>query len=513
MTDSKKRIWSDDALERVLGALGAAAVAATDAHLTHEQIEAFVAETLDVPSNAAACEHLSQCAACADIVNARYDELLADPPPKPVQGVRPKSGTAARTSQRAARARSRTESGARTAPMTFQPYYPRESTTANAVGALLPGCVEPLELAARTAWDGIQIRTPQHRPFSAALPEPKVDGGVWPLIVTTAFRAAYEYQRGNDWSVVIPLALAPRNARIVILRDSPLAGLSDFGLAASLGGRRIAIADPTSTYAARLASAAAHFGITTIISDSPEIPDEDTLQLVPMAFTAMPEALRTRKIDGFATVEPLPTMAELVYIGREAYAEVTLSADTTSTSTAFCCVVIAPGSFVEGPHFSQAKEALVRALFTSVCKVVKQAFQVSQEPSVISEGPSTLVIGRQATLAMLRHLSDGLRGHQPNARAVMEKLAEQFVPSVTAKSLNADFETLCRFLSRDEQRKLREVFRSRPEPRRLYVTERLREICLQVIEAEFREDIEKGLTRSNESGRPFTLLKSASDRE
>jgi len=450
--NSKLHTWSTDGARRLLDALHSSPPATPGPHLTTEELDAFVADTLADDADEYASAHIEWCEECALAAEARLEigSVVTDS----VSVCAAPDATGFRQAARSPHAEPQ---------LVFQPHHARQ-----------PGCVAPLERAARDTWEGIVIREPKHRPFAAKrLPPATIKKNLFPLVVTTAFRAAFEQRCGDQWSVAIPLAIAPRTTRIVTTKDSPIARLTGYELAKNLGGRCIAVADATSTFAARLVAAARHYRVKTVcVTERPRKLDSGTLYLVPMEFEAMSNALDRRRIHGFATVEPYPSAAKVLLTSR--YSEAILGPQCTSQLTGFCCVVIAPRKFVTDPMYREAYDKLARTLFRSVWRVLRD---VDLE---VSMDWMPLEVGRHATAGLLRHLTDGLDLEYESDATVVEKLVTQLVPEVTPASLNADYEALSDFLSPSDYKRLKAA----PPPVALYDTRHLRELCTESITRE-----------------------------
>lgn len=449
--------WPDDAFERLAGALDQAASAPVGPHFTDQQIQGLIDGTVDDADAQPLWYHMSSCEECAIAVEGRLSKVRAarDRSPKTPRERSPKTPA---NDQR---------------PMQFQPYYPTDHP---------PGCVSPLNRAAATEWSEITIRTPKDRP----LPEPtfpfaRIQGNVCPLVVTTAFRASYEHRRADAWRVVAPLVVAPPVTRIVTTPTTGLASLHDHKLARELRKKCIAVADATSTFAARLVSAAALYNFKTEhVAARPENPDERTLYLTTLDFDDMTSALKKGEIDGFATVEPFPTIAKQLSL-RDRYREATLGPSCTSTLTEFCCVLLGPRALVEDSRYERHYKALVRTLYRSFWRVLSDLrLDVPATAESLQHGVD---LERFAAAAMLRHIIEAL-----DFDASEEKVEQQFVsllvPEVTPQSLNHDYWALTGFLSVDEQRQLVETAK---DPEAIYSTKRLRELCSEGIRAEIED--------------------------
>jgi hypothetical protein len=435
-------------------------------HLTADQLDAFVEETLAPELADYAVKHIAWCEECAIEVIARDEECTE------AIAVEATAGGAV------VPLRTRVAAAAQT-PLIFESHHARVPP---------PGCVAPLEWAAKKEWADVRFLPPKHRPFGArALPSANLRDGVCPLVVTTAFRAAYEHRCGGAWRTVIPLALAPRVTRIVTTKKSKLADLKHYALMKQLGGRCIAVGDPTSTYAARLIAAARHYGIRTHpVEERPKRPDRQTLYLVTKDFRAMAMALERNEIDGFATVEPFPTLAEdslKAHYGKNYYAEAILGPHCTSTSTGFCCVVMAPRVLIEAPQYADTRGALVRTLFKSLWRVLEDARLevVGHENTKRGEIVPAQAAEKRAAAAMLRHFLDDLDLVEKTPSELIDTLVERFVPEVTPESLNADYETISGFLSAGKLRTLKKA----GDPVALYDTAEVRSLCRAALEEEF----------------------------
>jgi len=432
-------------------------------HLTDEQLDAFSADRLDEQATASAIEHIDSCEECAVEVIARAEARRERP------AAALTAASAAVVPLRVAVAQT---------PLTFEPHHDRVPP---------PGCVAPLEWAAtKEVWPNIQFLPPRHRRFALSLPSPRIRGGICPLIVTTAFRAAMEHRCNGAWRTVIPLALAPRETRIVTTATSTLAKLADYDLMNALRGRLIAVGDATSTYAARLVAAARHYNIKIKgVTERPRRIDPNTLYLIAEAFSEMATALEHGEIDGFATVEPFPTLTKDRFdkeYGPDFYAEATLGPDSISTSTSFCCVVMAPRALVEQRQYEDAYRTLVQTLFRSLWRVIKNArFEVGAQEVVGSVDANRAgSAGDRAAAAMLRHFLGDLDLDRLSGVALIQTLVERFVPEMTRAALNADCEALSGCLSRDDLRLLTKA----GSPVALYSSEKLRDICRSALDEE-----------------------------
>lgn len=436
-------------------------------HLTAEQLDAFAEDRLDEETTAYATAHIDCCAECAIEVIARDEERFEE-------------GVAEVACVAAAAVVPLPTRVAAQAPLVFESHHARLPP---------PGCVAPLERAAREQWSDIAFREPKNRGFAIALPPARVRDGVCPLFVTTAFRAAYEHRCGGAWRTVIPLALAPRVTRIVTTKKSKLANLDHYELMKKLDGRCIAVGDPTSTFAARLIAAARHYGIKTEAAEKrPKRPKRKTLYLLTRDFSAMAAALERDEIDGFATVEPFPTLAEdhlNGHYGAGYYAEAVLGPHCTSTSTGFCCVVMAPRELLEEPQYADAYRSLVRTLFRSLWRVLKDArLEIGvQEIGKDGQLAGAQGVSQRAAAAMLRHFIDDLDLLNKTRPALIHTLVERFVPEVTPEALNADYEALSGFLSDGKLLRLKKA----GPPVALYGTGDLRTLCREALEEEFGE--------------------------
>lgn len=343
--------------------------------------------------------------------------------------------------------------------MIFVPSHPRQGTK--------PVCVEPIEIAASKQWADIEFAEPEHRAFAKAFPIGRIVDGMCPLLVTTPLRAILRYQLYQDWRVVLPLALAPQQTRIVVNKRHSRLNSANFSK--SLGSKKFAVADGTSTHAMRLTAYAERQNYKVDITDRPA-KDRKTLYLVPMPFAKMITALERGEVDGVATVEPLPTLAKARL--RSDYDEVTIEEDTIQLGR-FCCVVIAPSEFVESTRYQKQFRALVDAIFRTICSLVRPD-QARFDHSESQNGAARML------LTLLQKIVTK-PGDRPS-----QLLAEELIPDPGAVDIGLELRTVLSSLPVDTLRKIRGGPGLKiTEP--LYDVDYLREICREAIEAAIPE--------------------------
>jgi hypothetical protein len=329
-----------------------------------------------------------------------------------------------------------------------------------------PFCPVPVRLAIEhQGWRSIRFETEEPLDLGR-LPDPVIKDGRFPVIVTTPWRAALEYAKGGAWHV--PLPLAPQRTRIVTRRNSRLCdasggGLCNEALIDKLPGSVIAVADNTSSYASRIILAARQGGgreefvtvkqarrLTGANSESRE--KSRTVYLVKTPYFAMVEHLVNGVIDGFATVEPFPTLAQF-RLGEMGWAEATLDDRCTAASGGFCCVIMTPAD-LRKPEHQEALDGLLRALIISICGLLKPG----SEGRLIRRFSATLkshgspkafpidVIAKAAALSTLKHLTEHLLAEAPG------RWAEVLVPELSIEAIRAEESALAPNLTGDDRR-------------------------------------------------------------
>lgn len=358
-----------------------------------------------------------------------------------------------------------------------------------------PGCKIPVEMLANKSFGNVHFGGVLYRDFTD-LPAPSIKGNTVPLVVTTPLRALMEYETTGDWSVALPLA--PQRTRVVTWRNSPIYGLHDYELAAHLGGRCIAVADVASAYAARLASAARRYGFDVKVTSSiPRKRSPKTLHLVTPGLDRILDLFLKKRLDGFATVEPYPTLARF-RLG-DAYAELSLDRTCTSVSTGFCCVVAVPTAIVEERRYRHAYQTLTREVVRGLCQLLRpNAFEVIRpllartiEPLMnrIKCGARPQTVEAEAAARIVAHLTEHLPQSAGDDDAQRERLLELLVPVIAQEALNAEFEALATYFDSSVKHKLRAAASSRSPLNELYPVSVVRDVCRSVIQAEFPESV------------------------
>jgi ABC-type nitrate/sulfonate/bicarbonate transport system substrate-binding protein len=331
-----------------------------------------------------------------------------------------------------------------------------------------------------------------HRELTEPLPPPDIVDDTIPLAVTTPLRAMIELETTGNWAMAFPLA--PQRTRIVTRQSSQLAGVRGQATARALRGQAIAVADATSAYAARLASAAHRLNLGVEIGASaPPAKDRDAnvLYLVTTGLADMVQAFLSEAVDGFATVEPFPTFAEFRL--PDAYCEVILNREHTVDSTEFCCCVALPAEIVEDtglrPIYRAVAGAIVQSSFALLDPKAAQAARLHQilTESVDALNPLTSQRVREsmATVAAARiraHITELL----PRADVGKERgsdLVKLLAPNAPSHGLQADFDAIAKHLPDDIRRQLRLLtgpLRFRDE---LYPVKAFRDVCSAVVRA------------------------------
>ncbi|HEX6369808.1 MAG TPA: hypothetical protein VF006_12890 [Longimicrobium sp.] len=382
--------------------------------------------------------------------------------------------------------------GVNAVPVTFEPIFVPAA----------PGCKLPVEMLEGQTIENVTFGEIRKVPEFKRLPSPKIEDGRVPLVVTTPFRVLLSYETTGEWSIALPLA--PQKTRIVTRRGSRLFGWDDHELAARLGGCAIAIADGQSAFAARLASAARRYGFDVkICRRAPDKRRDDALYLITTGFQRMLDVFKKGDVDGFATVEPYPTLARHV-LGQE-YAEVRLDAACTSVSTDFCCVAAVPTPVVEEPRYRAAYEALVRGVLDSMCQLVTPGAIDLIAPLITSTVqplaervlPRTLDLNvrneefkqifRGVAARIMSQLADRLPRTLGDDEWVRDQLLNVLAPVVPKTALNAEFEALANSLSTGMKRRLRAGTSKHTPLDELYPSSVVRPIAREVIGKAFSE--------------------------
>lgn len=230
-----------------------------------------------------------------------------------------------------------------------------------------PACKLPVELLettgdSRSNDDQFPFGLIVHREFEPSFPAAFTQTGMVPLVVTTPLMAQLEYARTGEWCMAFPLA--PQRTRIVVTKKCKIAGRSDAQVSSKLGGLAIGVGDVTSTHACRLVRAAERGGLSVkLVAGAPSSSQRQSgvLYVVQMDFTEMVKELVKKKIDGFASVEPLPTIARFNL--PLDYAEATLSDESPSTEVAHCCCVALPAPIVVDPRFAVLYATIAEKVF------------------------------------------------------------------------------------------------------------------------------------------------------
>jgi len=442
---------NSDADPRLLEALRSSAREPAGDHLSDLTMSNYVEGSLSEETLNQLDEHLAACDECASDLEFLFEVEQSDPESISTTTQQPAGLPTVPTAK--------PDTAVLPTRMTFAPAHPRQGTK--------PVCVEPIEIAASKEWADIDFAEPQHRAFAKDFPSGRIVDGICPLLVTTPLRAILRYQLHQDWRVVVPLALAPQQTRIVVNKRRSRLNSSNFSK--SLGGRKIAVADSTSTHAMRLTAHAERQQYKVDITDHPG-KDRKTLYLIPMQFAKMINALERGEVDGVATVEPLPTLAK-TRLGSD-YDEVTIEEDSIQLGR-FCCVVVAPSEFVESMKYRKHFRALVEAIFRTVCGLLKP----DQARFTHSESQN----GAARMLLTLLQKIVTKPGDRPS-----QLLAEELIPDPAAVDIGLELRTVLSSLPVGTLRKIR----SGPgltitEP--LYDVGYLREICRGAIEAEIPE--------------------------
>jgi hypothetical protein len=199
-------------------------------------------------------------------------------------------------------------------------------------------------------------------------------------IVAVSLGARAQRDRLYEGRPLIGVLGAPPvpTSEIVVRADSGLANLEGVVLAARLQGTCIAVSDPLSTFALRLAAAVHQIGGSVRSTANPDR-QAGYLTLVGMELGKMPTAVANGTIDGFSAGEPYRTIAFHQY-GKEILGTATLDSARLPATAPFCCCVVLD----EQGELSQNQE-LFRGLISDLSRAMIRLAEGNNETRVCLE--------------------------------------------------------------------------------------------------------------------------------
>lgn len=340
------------------------------------------------------------------------------------------------------------------------------------------GCATPLAQAAEQHdWPGVEFAEVTRTKFNEDW-STEITGRTVRVFVSTPYHLYSLYVSGRDWSPLVPLRLAPQDTQIVTRLGSRLydEAVDDETLPDHLGGKRIAVFDATSTHAARLKSAAhgSDAGLRVVVNETPpKRPRPDTLYLVPMSYGRMLGALIDKKIDGFSTVEPVPSIARQHW--DTSCKKLRLRGASNDVLMNVCCVAAGPTALLKDPS-NTGYDAIVLVLFRSVCQLLYEEALIRIVKS--SFGPELLSdhhdeAARLAAVEMLRSVIGDV-DIAAGQTEVANQLVLHLVPDVPDR-LDLEFDALFPAMRNKKVRPLEWW----------YDVDRIRKICHEAILQEF----------------------------
>lgn len=367
-----------------------------------------------------------------------------------------------------------------------------------------PFCPAPVHFAKARPARHIAFGAIKDWSLSQGIPKTaSIKGGKCPIAVTTALLAQMAVATGH-WRIALPLA--PQRTRIVTYRGSPLLGgrrgAVNTAQSLRLAGSVVAVTDRTSSYASRLVLMARQSGLVEEFIDAPpEFPkfkrDVNKLRLFVSKPEEMVKLLKAKQIDGFAAVEPFPTVARR-RLGIDDYAEIRIDDQCTSASTGFCCVVIVPALLTTSQYekeYDELLEVLIRSLLGLLHREAVNSTEAlfTQILSGISGSIDLQNTAREATCMALKHFTDY---YTPGMTA--EQLIDSLVPRVNVEASHADAEALAPHLPEHYKKLIRKRAQMTDANENVYDFSRAREVATRVLSSSQLEIVVQEVKRQNE---------------